>query len=68
MGWTWFYQTAAGTALTPAAGTAEEFANQADAESWLGEAFRALLYEGVDHVTLVNDGVSRYTMSLHPQD
>ncbi len=68
MGWTWIYETAEGVALTPTAGTTEEFANQADAESWLGEAFRALLDEGVDQVTLLSDGASRYTMSLHPQD
>lgn len=68
MGWTWIYETAEGAALTPVVGTTEEFPNQADAESWLGEAFRALLDEGVDQVTLVHDGASRYTMSLHPQD
>jgi len=68
MGWTWTYETAGGDAVQPrpAAATNEEFANQSDAESWLGEAFRELLDNGVDQVTLLNDGAVTYSMSLHP--
>ena len=52
MGWTWTYANESGSAVSPASGTDEAFANQADAESWLGENFRTLLDEGVDTVTL----------------
>ena len=68
MGWTWNYETADGTRVSPAAGIGQEFGNQADAESWLGEAFRELLEQGVDQVTLVENDVPAYTMSLHPSE
>lgn len=68
MGWMWRYETADGEIVTPAAGTDENFAGQADAESWLGEAFRALLEQGVDQVSLLHDGAVRYAMSLHPPE
>ncbi len=70
MGWTWTFENADGAPVTPkpAAATNEEFAQQADAESWLGEAFRELLEEGVDQVTLVHDGAITYSMSLHPPE
>lgn len=68
MPWVWNYQTADGDALTPSAATTENFLSQADAESWLGEAFRALLDQGVDQVSLLHDGEVRYTMSLHPAE
>ena len=43
------------------------FHSQADAETWIGENWEALLDEGVDAVTLVNDGAITYgPMSLHP--
>ncbi len=68
MGWMWTYESAGGGPVTPrpAAATNEEFAQQADAESWLGEAFRELLEQGVDQVTLLHDGAIAYSMSLHP--
>ena len=39
MGWTWTYANESGTAVSPDSGTGETFANQADAESWIGENF-----------------------------
>jgi hypothetical protein len=68
MGWTWTFEYADGGPVTPRppAATNEEFAQQADAESWLGEAFRELLEQGVAQVTLVHDGAIAYSMSLHP--
>ena len=67
MGWTWTYANESGTAVSPASGTDEAFASQADAESWIGENFRALLLEGVDIVTLLEDGSATYEMSLHAE-
>ena len=67
MGWTWTYANESGTAVFPASGTDEAFASQADAESWIGENFRTLLDEGVDTVTLREDGSATYEMSLHPE-
>ncbi len=66
MGWTWTYANKSGTAVSPASGTDEAFASQADAESWLGENFRMLLNEGVDTVTLREDGSVTYEMGVHP--
>ena len=68
MGWTWRFENADGSVVSTVAGTTQEFANQADAESWLGEAFRALLDSGVDQVSLLQDDTPEYTMSLHPAD
>ena len=68
MGWTWTYQKADGSTVSPAAGTNQDFGNQADAESWIGETFRELLDQGVDQVTLRHDGAEIYSMSLHPAE
>lgn len=70
MGWKWTYETADGGQVSPrpASATDEDFANQADAESWLGEAFRELLEQGVDRVSLLHDDQVAYSMSLHPDD
>jgi hypothetical protein len=47
----------------------ETFSSQSDAESWLGESWRALLDAGVDQVTLLEEGRAEYgPMSLHPED
>ncbi|MFA7265170.1 MAG: hypothetical protein WC054_02560 [Candidatus Nanopelagicales bacterium] len=44
-----------------------EFHAQADAETWIGEEWEALLDAGVESVNLVNDGAIVYgPMSLHP--
>jgi hypothetical protein len=45
----------------------ERFPTQADAESWIGEAWRELLDQGVDQVTLLEGDRTVYgPMSLHP--
>ena len=69
MPWTWRYEKADGTAV--AADDLQEaiFVSQGDAESWLGENWRALLAVGVDQVTLLEDSRTEYgPMSLHPED
>ena len=68
MPWTWRYEKADG-AVVAAEGLQEAiFASQGDAESWLGENWRALLKAGVDQVTLLDDDRTEYgPMSLHPE-
>ena len=68
MGWTWQYQTAQGEPPPDSiAQPADGFPTQADAETWVGEFWRDLLAEGVDAVTLFEDGRLVYgPMSLHP--
>jgi anti-sigma regulatory factor (Ser/Thr protein kinase) len=69
MPWTWRYEKADGTAV--AADDLQEaiFVSQGDAESWLGENWRALLAVGVDQVTLLEDSRAEYgPMTLHPED
>lgn len=45
----------------------EEFTTQGDAESWIGEEWKALLEGGVDQVRLFEDATEIYAgpMSLH---
>jgi hypothetical protein len=65
--WNWRLERADGTAVGPGEVPAEVFGSQGDAESWLGENWRALLAEGVDQVTLMEDDRAEYgPMSLHP--
>ena len=67
MPWIWRLEKADGRAA--ATGLAEEtFTTQSDAESWLGENWRALADAGVDQVTLLEDDAEVYEMSLHPAD
>jgi anti-sigma regulatory factor (Ser/Thr protein kinase) len=69
MPWTWRYEKADGSVVT--AGDLQEaiFVSQGDAESWLGENWRALLSIGVDQVTLLEDARTQYgPMSLQPED
>ena len=63
MGWTWELHGGEAPELTqPEAG----FPSQADAESWVGEVWRDLLEQGVDSVTLYEEGRRVYgPMSLH---
>jgi hypothetical protein len=69
MSWTWRYETSDGAEVHPPAGLAPEFPTQADAESWVGETWSQLLDQGVDAVTLLEDGAVVYgPMSLHPAD
>ena len=65
MAWEWRFEKADGTAAEPTAAPGD-FGTQGDAESWIGETWRQLLEEGVDQVTLLEDGVKVYgPMSLH---
>jgi len=68
MPWTWRYEKADGAVLTGAGLQDAIFASQGDAESWLGENWRALLDVGVDQVSLLDDDRKEYgPMSLHPE-
>lgn len=66
MSWQWRYEGAdGGTVSVGANDVAERFPSQSDAESWLGENWRALTDAGVRQVTLVEDGREVYgPMSL----
>jgi hypothetical protein len=69
MPWTWRYEKADGAVLSGASLQDAIFASQGDAESWLGENWRALLDAGVDQVTLLDDDRKEYgPMSLHPEN
>jgi hypothetical protein len=59
MAWTWRFEKADGTETEPAV-QPEEFPTQGDAESWLGENWRALLEGGAGQVTLLEDGTKVY--------
>ncbi|GGK26753.1 hypothetical protein GCM10010124_19270 [Pilimelia terevasa] len=61
MSWTWRYEDASGAAVD---GPQETFPSQADAESWIGQAWRELAEDGVAAVTLREDDRVEYTMSL----
>lgn len=66
MAWTWRFETADGAEAAPAV-QPEEFTTQGDAESWIGEEWKALLEGGVDQVRLFEDDTEIYAgpMSLH---
>ncbi|MEV5243552.1 hypothetical protein AB0K89_31235 [Streptomyces cinnamoneus] len=66
MAWTWRFEKADGTETVPPV-EPEEFTTQGDAESWIGEEWRALLDGGVDQVRLFEDDTEIYgsPMSLH---
>jgi hypothetical protein len=67
--WTWRYEKADGTTVSVKTLPNEVFPSQSEAESWLGERWRALLGAGVDQVTLLEDNEVTYgPMSLHPPD
>lgn len=69
MGWTWIYTDLQGAPVpqVPTMAVLEPFPTQAEAESWLGEAWRDLLDNGVDAVVLWEDDRVAYgPMSLHP--
>ena len=69
MPWTWRYEKVDGTAITTDELQEAIFISQGDAESWLGENWRALLAVGVDQVTLMDDSRAQYgPMSLQPED
>src|ERR1051326_354433 len=69
MVWSWRFEKTDGTAASSGDVPKEAFGSQGDAESWLGENWRALLDSGVDQVTLLEEsGVEYGPMSLHPVD
>ncbi|MEU7794414.1 hypothetical protein AB0B11_13380 [Micromonospora tulbaghiae] len=63
MAWSWRYEGRNGDAVD---GPAESFTSQADAESWIGQAWRELAASGVTTVVLVEDDRVDYRMSLQP--
>lgn len=52
MAWTWRYETADGSPTEAPTFPVEQFPNQADAETWVGETWRELLDAGVAQVSL----------------
>ena len=65
MPWNWRYENVDGQPVT---GPAETFSSQADAESWIGQEWRALAEAGVARVVLVEDDRVDYQMSLLPAE
>jgi hypothetical protein len=65
MPWSWRYENVDGQ---PVSGPAETFSSQADAESWIGQEWRALVEAGVAQVVLLEDERVDYKMSLLPAD
>jgi len=64
---TWRYEGADGSTVTPVDLPESTFPNQADAETWVGETWRELLAAGVDQVSLLRDSDVVYgPMNLHP--
>lgn len=65
MAWSWRLETASGAVVD---GLGEQpFPSQADAETWIGEAWRELVAAGVDRVVLIEGDREVYgPMSLHP--
>jgi hypothetical protein len=68
MAWTWRFEKADGTEVTPAV-EPEEFTTQGDAESWVGEVWKDLVQDGTDQVVLFEDTAKIYgPMSLHADE
>ena len=65
MPWSWRYENVDGKPVT---GPAETFSSQADAESWIGQEWRALAEAGVAQVVLIEDDRVDYKMSLLPAE
>jgi hypothetical protein len=65
MPWSWRYEGVDGQ---PVSGPTDTLSSQADAESWIGQAWRALAASGVTQVTLVEDDRVDYKMSLLPAE
>jgi hypothetical protein len=64
--WNWRYERADATEVLDVSVPAGDFANQSDAETWLGEVWRDLLGQGVDRVLLYEgDRLVYGPMSLH---
>ncbi|WP_200260594.1 hypothetical protein [Streptomyces sp. HSG2] len=66
--WTWRFETAEGARVRPAV-EPEEFTTQGDAESWIGEYWKALRDGGADRVRLFEGTEEVYgPMSLHADE
>jgi hypothetical protein len=64
MTWSWRLETSEGSTVDGV--PAETFPSQADAESWIGEAWQELAGQGVDQVVLLEGDREVYgPMSLH---
>jgi hypothetical protein len=68
--WTWTYEDAEGREAQPVVRPPERgFGTQADAETWIGENWRALLAGGVEQVDLLCDDRKVYgPMGLRPAE
>lgn len=67
MSFTWRLETTDNSVVDADGQPTERFPTQADAESWIGEAWRELLDLGVDQVRLFEGDREVYgPMSLHP--
>jgi hypothetical protein len=67
MSYTWRFETNENETVDAPGLPAERFPTQADAESWIGEAWRDLLDQGVDQVRLLEGDREVYgPMSIHP--
>lgn len=65
MAWVWRFEDAAGGVVENSELPGESFPTQADAETWIGEGWRELAEQGVEQVTLLEDGREVYgPMSL----
>ncbi|WP_326599434.1 hypothetical protein [Streptomyces sp. NBC_01803] len=65
MAWEWRFEKADGSPTEPSQAPGD-FGTQGDAESWIGEAWPELLTDGIDQVSLLEDGTKVYgPMSLH---
>jgi hypothetical protein len=66
MTYTWRFETTDNALVTAEGLPHERFPTQADAESWIGEAWRDLLERGVQQVRLLEGDREVYgPMSLH---
>jgi hypothetical protein len=63
MAWAWRYE---GTDSQKQSEASETFSSQSDAESWLGQAWRELVADGVVTAVLLEDERVEYRMSLLP--
>ena len=66
MPWTWRYEKADGAVVSGAGLQEAIFANQGDAESWLGENWRELLDSGVEQVSQSGIGAGSETRTAGP--
>ncbi len=68
--WIWIFQRSDSTPVDPLPGSAvtSGFPSQTEAEAWVGEAWRNLLADGIDAVSLYEgDRLVYGPMSLHAQ-